>query len=76
MINKNQSRRTYREVIGLLPAGGQAKRIAPLPFSKELYPIGFRRLDEDDNLRTKVVSHYLLEKMRLAEIQLMSILYY
>jgi glucose-1-phosphate thymidylyltransferase len=69
MINKNQSRRSYREVIGLLPAGGQAKRIAPLPFSKELYPIGFRRLDEDDNLRTKVVSHYLLEKMRLANIR-------
>ena len=56
------------EVIGLLPAAGQAKRIAPLPLSKELYPIGFRSVDENHNLRPKVVCHYLLEKMRLAGI--------
>lgn len=57
------------EVIGLLPAGGQATRIAPLPTSKELYPIGFRAVDEAGNLRPKVVSHYLLEKMRAAGIR-------
>jgi glucose-1-phosphate thymidylyltransferase len=57
-----------RQVIGLLPAGGQATRISPLPVSKELYPVGFRRLDEGSNLRPKVVSHYLLEKMQLAGI--------
>ncbi len=56
------------EVIGLLPAGGQATRIAPLPCSKELYPIGYRRSDEDDGLSPKVVCHYLLEKMRLAGV--------
>jgi glucose-1-phosphate thymidylyltransferase len=56
------------EVIGLLPAGGQATRISPLPCSKELYPIGFRHL-EDGSVRPKVVSHYLLEKMRLAGIR-------
>jgi glucose-1-phosphate thymidylyltransferase len=56
------------EVIGLLPAGGQATRISPLPCSKELYPIGFRYL-EDGSLRPKVVCHYLLEKMRLAGIR-------
>ena len=56
-----------RQVIGLLPAGGRATRIAPLPMSKELYPIGFRRT-EDGSLRSKVVCHYLLEKMRLADI--------
>ena len=55
------------EVIGLIPAGGQATRISPLPSSKELYPIGFR-YQSDDSLRPKVVSHYLLEKMRLAGI--------
>jgi glucose-1-phosphate thymidylyltransferase len=43
--------------------------IAPLPFSKELYPLGFRSLDRDRGLRPKVVSHYLLEKMRLANIK-------
>ncbi|MEP0747568.1 sugar phosphate nucleotidyltransferase [Trichocoleus sp. AS-A1] len=59
-----------REVIGLLPAGGQATRISPLPMSKELYPIGFRPVDSGSGtLRPKVVSHYLLEKMRLAGIK-------
>jgi glucose-1-phosphate thymidylyltransferase len=55
------------EVIGLIPAGGQATRIAPLPCSKELFPIGFRRTDKGDS-RPKVVAHYLLEKMRFAGI--------
>lgn len=62
----NQDRKP--EAIGLLPAAGQARRIAPLPLSKELYPIGFRYCDESQNLRPKVVCHYLLEKMRLAGI--------
>jgi glucose-1-phosphate thymidylyltransferase len=57
-----------RDVIGLLPAGGQATRISPLPVSKELYPVGFRQVDQDSNLRPKVVCHYLLEKMKLAGI--------
>jgi glucose-1-phosphate thymidylyltransferase len=56
------------EMIGLLPCGGQATRLAPLPLSKELYPIGLRSLP-DGQLRPKVVSHYLLEKMRLAGIR-------
>ena len=30
------------DVVGLIPASGQATRIAPLPCSKELFPIGFR----------------------------------
>ncbi len=55
------------DVIGLLPAGGQATRLAPLPLSKELYPIGFWT-DQDGKPKPKVVSHYLLEKMRLAGI--------
>jgi glucose-1-phosphate thymidylyltransferase len=56
------------EVIGLLPAGGLATRISPLPCSKELYPIGFRYL-EDGSVRPKVVCHYLLEKMQRAGIR-------
>ncbi len=56
------------EVIGLLPAGGTATRIAPLPCSKELYPIGLHSVGQDGSLRPKVVSHYLLEKMRSANI--------
>jgi len=56
------------EVVGLIPAGGQATRVAPLPCSKELYPIGFRPAEEGQTLRPKVVSHYLLEKMSFAGI--------
>ena len=56
------------DVIGLIPAAGKANRISPLPCSKELYPVGFRYAEEDNSYRPKVVSHYLLEKMRLAGI--------
>lgn len=64
----NPNEEFQREAIGLLPAGGQATRIAPLPCSKELYPVGFRPGEEDRSLHPKVVCHYLLEKMRLADI--------
>ncbi len=64
----NRDKKFHREVIGLLPAGGQATRIAPLPCSKELYPVGFRPVDEGRSLRPKVACHYLLEKMRLAGV--------
>jgi glucose-1-phosphate thymidylyltransferase len=63
-------RRTLREdeVVGLIPAGGLATRIAPLPVSKEIYPIGFRQSEGGHGTRPKVVCHYLLEKMRQAGI--------
>lgn len=51
------------DVVGLIPCGGHATRIAPLPCSKELLPVGLRRAD-DGSSRPKVVSHFLLEKMR------------
>src|SRR4030066_731343 len=63
-----QIRKTKQEVIGVIPAGGKASRIAPLPCSKELYPVGFHSVNESGELRPKVVSHYLLEKMRSANI--------
>ena len=66
--NHTEDKDVYREVVGLLPAAGQATRIAPLPCSKELYPIGFRTSAEDGGLRPKVACHYLLESMRLAGI--------
>ncbi len=55
------------DVIALLPAGGQATRLSPLPLSKELYPIGFYQ-DADGKAKPKVVGHYLLEKLRSAGI--------
>ena len=68
MHNFRQNKVNYLEVVGLIPAAGQARRITPLPCSKELYPIGFHRDAKGRSLRPKVVFHYLLEKMRLAGI--------
>jgi glucose-1-phosphate thymidylyltransferase len=57
-----------REVIGLIPAGGRGTRIAPLPCSKEVYPIGWQTPEGKNGKRPKVACHYLLEKMRAAGI--------
>lgn len=57
---------TLSNVIGLIPAAGQATRLAPLPGSKELYPIGLS--GEGHAARPRVVSHFLLEAMRRAGI--------
>jgi len=67
-MHDNRDHTSRREVIGLIPAGGRATRLAPLPCSKEVYPIGFRPVDEEHGVRPKAVCHYLLEKMRLAGI--------
>jgi len=66
--NPEHNKKHPRQVIGLIPAAGQATRIGPLPLSKELYPIGFRSVEGGRSLRPKVVCHYLLEKMRRAGI--------
>ena len=60
--------RFVRGSCGTIPASGQATRIAPLPCSKELFPIGFRTAQDGRALGPKVVAHYLLEKMRFAGV--------
>lgn len=49
------------ELIGLIPAGGSAKRMGKLACSKEIFPVGF----EGDG-RPKAISEHLLEKYRAA----------
>ena len=56
------------DLIGLIPAGGQATRLAPLPCSKEVYPVGFKRSSRRSVPRPKVACEYLLERMRLAGV--------
>jgi glucose-1-phosphate thymidylyltransferase len=58
----NIFRNTSQEFVGLIPAAGLATRIAPLPCSKEIFPIGF------EQSRPKVACHYLLDRMRLANV--------
>ena len=55
------------DIVGLIPAAGRGKRIAPLPCSKELYPVGFRP-DAHGDLRPEVASTHLLDKFRRAGI--------
>ncbi len=59
------------KVIGLIPAAGKGTRIAPLPFSKELFPIGFweNSYREDNKLLPKAVSNYLIDQMINATVQ-------
>lgn len=68
MVSKRLSRRSDCEVVGLVPAAGQATRIAPLPCSKELFPVGYRATGPDGSLRPKVAAHYLFEQMRRAGV--------
>ncbi len=68
MTDSKLSKEKHKDVIGLLPMGGTASRIAPLPCSKELYPIGFRSKGSEHNIIPKVVCQYLMEKMLFAGI--------
>jgi glucose-1-phosphate thymidylyltransferase len=56
---------TARPIVGVVPAAGRARRISPMPCSKEIFPIGFRT-DEHGQVRTQVVSHHLLAKFARA----------
>jgi glucose-1-phosphate thymidylyltransferase len=48
-------------MIGIIPAAGEGQRIQPLGCSKELLPVGSRRIDGAE--RPKAVSEYLVERM-------------
>jgi dTDP-glucose pyrophosphorylase len=58
-----------REVVAVLPAAGKSRRLAPLPCSKELFPVGFGAIPGVKGPRPKVASHYLLECLRQAGIR-------
>ncbi len=67
MAGMSQKRVTTRlcagcEVVALIPAAGSGTRIAPIPGSKEVFPIGFTQTS-DDEPAVKVISQYLLERM-------------
>jgi glucose-1-phosphate thymidylyltransferase len=59
----------HRELIGLIPAAGSANRIAPLPCSKEIFPLGYQITPFHTGPRPKVAAQYLLEKMKSAGAQ-------
>lgn len=53
-------------MIGIIPAAGEGQRIQPLGCSKELLPVGSRRIDGVE--RPKAVSEYLVERMIAAGV--------
>lgn len=55
--------------MAVLPAAGRSLRLAPLPCSKEVLPVGFGPIPGIWGTRPKVVSHYLLECLRKAGIR-------
>lgn len=57
-----------QEIVGLIPAGGHATRLSPLPCSKELFPIGWQS-DASGKMKPKAVSHFLLDKYKAAGIR-------
>lgn len=56
-------------LVGLIPAGGRGERLAPLPCSKEIFPLGFYNCAESGQQRPKVACHYLIDRMRRAGVQ-------
>jgi len=57
------------EVVAVLPAAGRSLRLAPLPCSKELLPVGFGAIPGIQGIRPKVASHYLLESLLEAGVR-------
>ena len=51
------------DLIGLIPAGGQALRLGNLPCSKEIYPL---QLWSEDDKEPRVISEYLVKYYQLA----------
>lgn len=59
---------SIQEIVGVIPAAGQATRLAHLPCSKELFPIGWH-IDKKQQVKPKVVSQYLLERYKAAGVR-------
>lgn len=57
-------------LIGVVPAGGKASRLAPYPGPKELFPIGWQpyNVNGEVHRRPKVVSQYVIESMIAAGV--------
>jgi glucose-1-phosphate thymidylyltransferase len=68
-MNKKQADTSAAPLIGLIPAGGMGQRLAPLPCSKEIFPLGFYRCSEDGQQRPKVAGHYLIDRMQTAGVR-------
>jgi glucose-1-phosphate thymidylyltransferase len=55
------------EVVALIPAAGSGSRLAPIPGSKEVFPVGFSP-GADGTPEVRVISQYLFERMASAGV--------
>jgi glucose-1-phosphate thymidylyltransferase len=53
------------DVVGVIPAAGRATRLGPIPCSKEIFPVGYRK-DRQGGLRPVASCESLIEKFRVA----------
>jgi glucose-1-phosphate thymidylyltransferase len=53
-------------LVGLLPAAGSARRISPLPCSKEILPVGYVDDIGDRRGGSRAAIHFVLEQIRAA----------
>jgi dTDP-glucose pyrophosphorylase len=58
-----------KKVVAVLPAAGRSLRLAPLPCSKEILPVGLQVVAGLPGPRLRVVSQYLLECLKIAGIR-------
>jgi dTDP-glucose pyrophosphorylase len=58
-----------KKVVAVLPAAGRSLRLAPLPCSKEILPVGLQAVAGLPRPRLRVVSQYLLECLKIAGIR-------
>lgn len=60
-----------KRLVGIIPAAGKGTRVAPLPGSKELFPVGFGEIEMEGKKRhyPKVVSQYLVDQMVTADAE-------
>jgi len=58
-----------RKVIALIPAAGLANRIAPLPLSKEIFPVRYYAEPRPGSPRTQTTMYCLIDKMAAAGIK-------
>jgi len=58
-----------KKLYGLLPAAGQALRMRPFRYPKELLPMHFECLAENEFIRPKLLIEYSLEAFLLADIK-------
>lgn len=56
------------EAVGIIPAAGKGTRFLPFRYPKELFPIGYKNLDNGD-IQLKVVCQYSLECLSDAAIE-------